>query len=282
MTYHGEGDSPLQQDGQPEKPIQERSPTLRADISLLVPRADRRATVERLIPDRISVRSFTDPDTFVRELNGNVAVAILSLTVSEECLRAVVRRLVAESEHAQIALLADESIDFLDCEIPHDELFVPPLASEEFIPLIKRVYIRAYYSVTLERVYQLGLSTQYHEMQVQAGESDDDGRLERLEESTKLTKAYLAEFRRYLQPEDFEALSNRGETLHSIASFEEAGSDPSVHGLPDSCPDCGLDWTRNHGPRFGNGYESIGANAWRCTRCSHVIANPGPENHRVT
>ena len=95
-------------------------------------------------------------------------------------------------------------------------------------------------------------------------------------------RSYLRQFRAELDPDDLKAMENRGDRLERLSAASKSGPDPSLVGLPDSCPDCGLDWSVWHGPRLRNGYQKIGAHSWRCTQCGTVLSNAGPDNYRIS
>ncbi|MFB6151011.1 MAG: hypothetical protein ABEJ40_04315 [Haloarculaceae archaeon] len=264
----------------PSEPLEERKvPTLRAEVFVLADR-DCGSKIESAMPGEVPVRTFSNPGEYVGELSGNVAVALLSVAVSEDRLLRVVKRTITASEHARIALFAQGNVELLECDVPSDETFVTPVDREEFEETIQRLYVRAYYSVTLDRFYRIALAIRNRELKLSAAEQEEDDRLRRLRDSIELMRAYLVKFRGFLGPDDREAMANREDRLEALADAAKAG-DPAAAGLPSACPDCSIAWDEWHGPRLRNGYKRIGADAWRCTRCGSVMANMDPSGYQI-
>lgn len=249
---------------------------LRAEVYLL---AERKwwSAVESATPEDVTLQRFTSPAEFCEELSGNTAVVIVSAALSADRISAVFRRTIQESEHARTVLLAADGAEILNCDVPHDAAYVLPDERDTFEDRLKHLYVRAYYSVAVRRYYRLGVSIQNRK---QGDGADDD--LETLEQARERVHEYLVAFRQFLDEADTEALSDRKERVRDLFAGSGRETDPSVAGLPGSCPDCGLDWSRWHGPRLRTGYESIGANTWRCTGCGHVMAGDDPDNYRVS
>jgi ribosomal protein L37AE/L43A len=79
------------------------------------------------------------------------------------------------------------------------------------------------------------------------------------------------------------------EILQVITRHKEYLTEPD-HGVeqantskhrPDSCPTCNLSWGADHGNELGNGYTSIGAGVWKCSRCDNLIHGLHDSNQRV-
>lgn len=260
-------------------PIAERPPNLQATVSCLVPDGERRASLEAAAPGEVDVTVAATPASFVDGLSGNVAVAVLSTGVDDEALVGLVRETLRVSEHAQIVLVESDG-DHTDEAVPRDGTVHTPFG-EAFAPYLKRMYVRAYYAASLQRLFSLNIAVINQRSVVREDGEEARAELERLEESVELVEEYLELFRQYLQPEDWYELTDREETFRPLFRRGVSRFDPRIWGLPRRCPDCDLAWTVHHGGRLGEGYERIGANTWRCTRCSSVIANPDPETKRV-
>jgi rubrerythrin len=210
-----------------------------------------------------------------------VAVTVLDATLPEEKLQEAVARTVSKSAHARIALVATDGAQLLRCEAPHDEAFVFPEEKDTFGSLIKRLYVRSYYSATIERYYKVRFSIRNREIQLSDEEIENDEQIQRLRKAAKVFQSHLELFRNVLKSEDFEAMEDRSDRLESLAANSKNSSSPEAVGLPESCPDCELDWTSWHGTRLRNGYERIGANTWRCTGCGTIIADNDPDNYKL-
>jgi hypothetical protein len=256
------------------------SPSLHAEIILLSDKEWMEA-VKPAIPDRITTRTCSSYEQFLSDLSGKVAVAVLDATLAEEKLRKAVARTVSESAHARIALVATDGAQLLRCEAPRDESFVFPEKRDSFDSLIKRLYVRSYYSATIERYYKVRFSIRNREIQLSTEERDADERIQRLENAAKVLQSHLELFRNVLKQEDFEAMQDRPDRLETLAARSKNSSSPEAVGLPESCPKCELDWTSWHGSRLRNGYERIGANTWRCTGCGTIMADNDPDNYRL-
>ncbi|MCG1004200.1 MULTISPECIES: hypothetical protein [Halobacterium] len=241
--------------------------------------ASRNASIAAALPDALDVRTFTSAGAFDGAVSGNVAVALLSTAVDDDRLRETVKRTVAASPPARICLLASTSERLRDCEVPRDEEVRTPVAHDKFLALVERLYVRAYYSVTLERFYKIGAAARSRELQV---DDPEDARLERLRRAQQVMGESLSRLRGRLDHEDIDAIKNRQERLADLAADARRGPGPAVRGLPASCPDCSLDWATWHGPRLRDGHQRIGSDAWRCLRCGHVITQDDPDNYTVS
>lgn len=257
-----------------------RRPSLRAELFLLAKQGWEEA-VESSIPDQLTVRTYTEYEAFLEDLSGKVAVAVLDPALADEKLREAIARTISQSAHARIALLATDGAQLLRCEVPHDESFVFPEEAKRFESAIKRLYVRSYYAATLERYYKVCFSIRNREIQLDSEEIERDEEVQRLREALDVLRSHLKQFRRVLKPEDIEAMADREERLESLAESSKNSSSPGAVGLPDACPNCGIDWTVWHGARLRNGYERIGANTWRCVKCGTIMADNDPDNYRL-
>lgn len=251
--------------------------TLRAEIAVLA--AEKQwSRLETHVPDELPVERFSAVDTYRSNVSGNLAVAIVSAELSDEKIETVVRKTLAESEHARIALLATEHETLLRCEVPHDDTFVFSDGTDEFATIIKHLYVRAYYCVTADRYYKLSLAIKNHE--TKPSDSTNSEKVNQLKKSRRRTEAYLEQFQYFLHENDFNDIKTRD---HRYANLTDSEStvDPSDFNLPRACPSCGLDWTGWHGPHLRIGYEQIGADTWRCTDCGHITADNDPDNYRI-
>jgi len=251
--------------------------TLRAEITILAGE-EKWSQVNEHIPNELPVERFQSVQTYLSEVSGNVAVTLVTPKLPDQKIERVVRRTLSESEHARIALIATDPRVLLRCEVPHDDAFVLPDEADEFAEAIKHLYIRAYYGVTTDRYYKLSLAIKNHE--TRPADEVDSEKLQQLRRSCQRAESYLAQFRTFLDQNDFDTMKAR-DPRYSDLIESASTADPSDFNLPDSCPECDLDWTRWHGPRLRIGYEQIGANTWRCTDCGHIMADNDPDNYRV-
>lgn len=263
----------------PERSDAKPSPTFSAEVFLLADR-DRRSQIDALIPDKLPVRGFGTVESMVEALTGSVALVVVSARLRDRKLEWVVRRTLGTSEHARVVLVAADGTDLLDREVPYDDDFVVPDERDALESAIKHLYVRAYYSATIERYYDVSLSISNYSVR-QGIDDGDRETLRRLKGNRSRLRSYIEQFREFLDPEDFEEMMQREHRFHDLGESANRDSDPGVFGLPDSCPDCGLDWTTWHDNKRGAGYAQIGASTWRCTRCGHVLADNDPDNYRV-
>lgn len=236
------------------------------------------------MPERIPVEAYTTPSSFEAALSEQVAVTVLSLAVDEERLSKLVARTIATSPSARICLSASSEAELDATVVPHDEAVVRPVDRESFTELVTRLYVRAYYVVTMERYFKIAVSLRNSEFRHRKADEPDDeltGRLERLERARERTGEYLSFFRRHLDRDDITAIKSRPDRLEALVTSSKRGPDPSDVGLPETCPGCGLDWTAWHGPGLRDGYQRLGANTWECTKCGHVIADTDPQGYYV-
>jgi len=269
-------------EGPSSAPIKDRSPGLRASILVLAPSRTRRESVTAALPEKISVESFGNIGAFSDGLSGNVAVVLLSMALSDDQLLRAASRTVQVTNYTRIGLLAGDQESGEDVRVPHDEVFHRTSDRETVQNRIKRLYVRAYYDATLQRYYTVNLAAQNRKLGLDEETAAADERLQKLTDSIDLLESHLERFRQYLQPGDLDAILTRSERIESMLTDVKKDHDPTVRGLPRDCPNCGLAWDEWHGPRLEAGYEKIGADTWRCARCSNVIAGDDPDNYRIS
>ncbi|WP_435186415.1 hypothetical protein [Halobellus sp. EA9] len=236
------------------------------------------------MPDRLPVETFTTSASFEAELSEKVAVAVLSLAVPESRLSKLVPRIIATSPSARICLSASSGAELDASDVPHDETIVRPVDRESFTDLITRLYVRAYYVVTMERYFKIAVSIRHCEFRHRSADAPDDETIERLDRLKRVrdrTERYLSYFRDYLDQDDIRAIKSRPDRLDDLVRSSKRGPDPSDVGLPETCPGCGLDWTAWHGPGLRDGYQRLGADTWECTKCGHVVADTDAQGYYV-
>jgi hypothetical protein len=258
-------------------PTDREKPPLRADIAVLASRGWCKR-IRAAVPDEITVDSFTDPGAFEDALNGNLAVALLTRELPASRLKTTVRRVVASSPHARIALLGERESD--DEAVPRDAEFVPPIDRGAFVDRVKQLYVRAHYAATLDRYYSVSVTLRNAELS--APETVDDGNLDRLRTVRDRSRQYLRQFRAYLDEDDIDALKSRSDRLEALVAETRATPDPNARGLPESCPDCGLDWTTWHSRGLEHGFQKLSANTWQCKNCGETIADASPSDYQVS
>ncbi|WP_353633779.1 hypothetical protein ABSL23_11010 [Halobacterium sp. NMX12-1] len=252
-------------------------PPLRANVHVLAG-PNWCSKIRTVVPDEITVRTFTDADSFDDALTANVAVALLSCAESTNRLQATVRRTVAASPHAHVGLLATD--ETRDADVPRDVEFVAPVDREAFAERVKRLYVRAHYAATLDRYYRVSVTIRNLELRTDEA-AVDDAELDRLRAVRDRSRRYLRQFRAYLDAESLAALKSRGDRLEALVADARTPPDPAARGLPESCPACSFDWTTWHGRGLGAGYRKLGSDTWQCTNCGETLAGATPSSYRV-
>ncbi|MFB6268817.1 MAG: hypothetical protein ABEH83_02660 [Halobacterium sp.] len=260
----------------PDSPDDRQTPPLRASVSVLASDGWREA-VAAAVPDGITVESFAEPAAFEDALSGNVAVALLARDYSAQRLAAVVEATIAASRHAHVGLLGEPRPG--DGAVPRDAEFVPPLDRDAFGERVEQLYLQAHYAATLERYYSVSVKVRNAELWGE--EAVDDDHLDRLKAVRDRSRRYLRQFRAALDEDSLAALKSRSDRLEALVADAKPTPDPGARGLPDACPDCGIDWTTWHGRGLGHGFQKLGANTWQCTNCGEVLADPSPSDYQV-
>lgn len=253
------------------------APPLRAEVFVYASEPCR-ARVRPLVPDEVTLREFGNADALADAASGNLALVLGSAHCPDSRLEAAVHATLRANQYARVGMIAADGEPLLRCDVPHDDAYVLPGEREALRTGIKHLYIRAYYSVTLERFYEVSLAIENHERA--PGETDAE-QLQTLRESRERFASYLKLFRGFLDAEDFDSIAKREERFDALFESDHRRGNPDIVGLPDACPDCKLDWTGWHGPRLGVGYEQIGANTYRCAACGHTLADNDPDNYQV-
>lgn len=281
MKIYDISDEELVREVPSELPTDRASPALDAEVFLLAEQ-ESWAPVRSAVPDEITLRTFEEVDAFHTALSGNIALVLLSLSFEEDTLETAIKAAITASPNARIVIITQEFGDLYGSDLPYDEGVVRPVDRKEFETLLKRLYVRAYYAVTLQRYYKVSVTVRNRELRHRGDNDSDCDRLERLKTARKLLQRYIQTFVRQLDNEDFEAMKNREDRLEQFVTAAKNGPDPSAFGLPKSCPDCDLAWDSWHGQRLQNGYERLGANVWQCTGCGTVLPNPDPNNYHIS
>lgn len=272
MSDETPGSSRLSAVGDSDLPMEDREPTFRGQIVLLAPQVKWKSIVHDVVPDRIDVLVVETAEEYDEAISGNVAVSLLPASLSRERLMALVRRSLQQSPHIQLIAYDENGTEAEDERLPADDLYSRD-GDRSLKEILERMYFRAYYSATLARIYQVNITLLTRKHATPTPETGDQ-EPEKLEEVVELLQTYLNRFRSHLEREDIEDLRGRNEFVRGVTSSTRSRFDPEVWNLPRSCPNCDLDWTVYHGPRFGQGYENVGANTWRCIRCSEIITTP--------
>lgn len=228
-------------------------------------------------PDEISVETYREPAAFEAGVSGEVAVALLEPAHVDTGLERLVKRTIAVSAHARIAFLGHEEAD---PDVPRDADFVAPISGDEFATGVERLYVRAHYAATLDRYYSVSMKIRNAEL----ADRDivDDDQLDRLRTVRDRSRAYLRQFRAALDGESLASLKSRSDRLKALVAESKPTPDPNSQGLSAACPNCGLDWTEWYGQRLEKGYQKLGANTWQCRECGETIADPSPNNYKVS
>lgn len=273
MSDEAPSSSPLADVGDSDRAMADREPTFRAQIVLLAPQVTWKSIVHDVVPNRIDVIVVETVDEYAEELSGNVAVSLLPATLPRERLRGLARYSLQRSPHIQLIAYGENVSEGEKEKLPVDDYYSRD-SDRDLKAVLKRMYFRAYYSATLARIYQINITLVSRKHATPTAETGDDPEPKKLEDAAELLQSYLTRFRSHLDQRDIEDLRGRNTFVREVNGTSKSRFDPAVWNLPRSCPNCDLDWTVYHGPRLGQGYENIGANTWRCTRCSEVITTP--------
>lgn len=113
--------------------------------------------------------------------------------------------------------------------MPHDDEFVLPEERDSLQRALKHLYIRAYYSVTIERYYRVCLSIENYE---RAGGTVEEESVEKLYTARRRVHSYLRQFRAFLDTEDFGAIATREDRYNELIETGHRGGNPTAAGLP--------------------------------------------------
>jgi rRNA maturation protein Nop10 len=257
-------------------PEDRQRPPLRASVAVLASET----WCEKVrgdTPDEITVETYREPPAFEAEVSGEVAVALLEPAHVDAGLERLVKRTIAVSAHARIAFLARGQSD---PDVPRDADIVAPISGEAFATRVERLYVRAHYAATLDRYYSVSMKIRNAELA--DGDAVDDDQLDRLRTVRNRSRAYLRQFRAGLDGESLASLKSRNERLQNLVAESKSAPEPRSHGLSETCPNCGLDWTEWYGQRLEKGFQKLGANTWQCRECGETIASASPSNYKVS
>lgn len=254
----------------------------RPGVALVDPNRRRREYVTKRIGDRFRLLLFDTPETANESIDRSVAVLLLSMEFENKEIARLVRDAKLASPHVEVAIMAKDSGDLIDVDVDHDEELISPVTWEEFTTTIDSMIRRAQYSATLQRYFQLTLAANNRRIASSAEDLADDEQYKRLESEIDRLQARLNELTEAMDSGDYESMLHRLNQDETPADSDSPRSDPSMDGLPEECPNCGLGWGIWHGQQLGHGYERIAAFVWRCTDCDYVMANSDPNFRFVT
>lgn len=250
-----------------------------ATVLVLIPRS-KRQSIKSNIPSGLNHTFVHSIHGFRERLSEEVAVTLLPSSGSDDSRRNLIRSVMAQSPHTHIGMFIPTNSLAGTESLPADVTFEWPL-DDSFGQQLIRLYLRAYYSATLERYFELNISIQNHQLQTRESRKSSGDDLRRLERSAARTKSLLDHIRSRLTEEDLQGLLTRPDTFRKALEPPNPTVDPSIDDLPDHCPDCTQPWGDWDDARNGFGYRQIAARVWRCQSCGYVVANPSPDGYHV-
>ncbi|MFW6385100.1 MAG: HalX domain-containing protein [Halodesulfurarchaeum sp.] len=286
-------DQESNQDGGPSKSSgDEQSPpkSRRGDVqsppkpgvAFVDPNRRRRERVAGRIGDRFRLLPFPTPEAARGGIDRSIAVVLVSCEFETEDLEGLLRYSTRASPHSEVGLMATDSADLLDVDVEYDVELISPVTWAELVATIDTMIRRAQYSATLQRYFQVTLTANNRRIASRASDLADDEEYQRLESEIGRLQGRLDELTEAMGPDDYRAIHRRLDRGQTDDVDNLPRSDPSIFGLPDECPNCGLRWGVWHGNQQRYGYERIAAFVWRCTDCDHVISNPDPNFRHIT
>lgn len=234
---------------------------------------------EMWLADSYSVRTASSRQTALSALDETIAVVFLRHELQSDLKQEVESKLTAAAPAARIAVTTTQQTDPLFADVSCAETLSQPITEATLTAVADNLVNRARYHEALRRYYRLTLQLTNRELTDGDGRPDDIDALERRRERVA---ALLRTLQTRLDQDDRSAVV---ESLTAELALPEPASKPAAGPAtkyrPDRCRDCGLPWGPDHGGDLGEGFQSLGAYAWKCRRCDSIQHIAAPSNRGV-
>lgn len=238
--------------------------------------------VANRLQDDVSFRAFGDPEDALEVIDRSLAVLVVSGAFDDTAIETLVYTALARAPFCHVALLSRDREPIAGLDVRADAELTSPLTRAEFGDVIDSLYLRATYLAGLQRYFRLSLALNDRRIRLKGKNTRADETFLNMEAELERLEGRLDALSEQFSAEDYRELMSRlqRQGKHSMGVGTPV-TNPQIFGLPETCPDCGLEWGVWHGPTLGHGFERIAANVWRCTECDRVIDNPDPSHKRV-
>jgi hypothetical protein len=221
-------------------------------------------------------------DDFYTQFDASVVVVCLSQSGLGDNLPEVRNHILSRSPFCQTALISSRS-STTPPKNDYDAVLQRPIFEDDLQTAVKDRFKYGVYSSLLHEFYILNAKLSGVQKANGTANVDSDVVPRQIQKRLEQIIPRIKQFQTELTETDIQ------EILQVITRHKEYLTEPD-HGVeqantskhrPDSCPTCNLSWGADHGNELGNGYTSIGAGVWKCSRCDNLIHELHDSNQRV-
>lgn len=161
----------------------------------------------------------------------------------------------------------------------YDVILNGPVESNQLQEVVAERMIYAVYSILLQEFYHLntrvaGLSEIYGDDK--AVPNHITTRIQDIRPQLQALQANLTESQ---LREIATVVEQHKDYVNQPSTDPEEAAQSKYH--PETCPECGTVWGKDHGNELGRGFEAIGAGVWKCTYCDEIIHDLHDSNQSI-
>ena len=228
------------------------------------------------VPTKIA----TTPRDIIREFDSSVTVACLSQSLLEDDEEEIRRFILNRNPYCQLVLIVSSASPGVLYEQHYDATLARPVSKEELRTTVETRLKYGMYSALLDEFYSLNAKLVSLERadpsKVDLDQDEVGKRLQQVRVPLKRLTSTIdhAEMKELLQ-----SLNLHRGYLTEPAQNIDISATSKYH--PDACSNCDLPWGVDHRNELGNGFISIGAYVWKCTRCTEITHGSGPSDRHI-
>lgn len=212
---------------------------------------------------------------FVEAVDAGIAVLVLDDSFGDGDAASVREQARSEASHCRV--LGIRRQPDAGPESPYDSELERPVFETDLTTCVETLSYQANYHLLLDMYYRTTALLSTYEWQGD-DDPDDKERHKRLIDRAERLQELLNGLRPRMSDADVRAVA---ESFTSPdAGEDDTDSSPESKYRPDSCAQCGQDWTES--VDGGDAAAKIGAYVWRCINCGHVDMRADPNYRHVS
>lgn len=240
---------------------------------LIIDGAVRAELYEMWLADDYPVQTASSRKSALSKIDKTVAVVFLRHELRADLKEQVETKLEATSPAGQIAMTTSEHTEILFPEVSCAKTLCEPITEAKLTTTAKTLLDRARYHEALRQYYRLSILLTNCEV----SDGDDlQNKKKDLQRRNEQLATQLKSLHNQLDIDERQAVLESLKPQLTLPKQADNAPRSTSKFRPDRCRECGLLWGVDHGGDLGDGYQSLGAYAWKCQRCRTVqnIATP--------
>lgn len=230
-----------------------------------------RADLFSLWLDEYDARRALTTTQFDETVDAGMAVLVVANSFGDRAAAAVCDQARDTASHCRVLGVrrgpSEDRVGAYDSELER------PVFEADLIACVETLSYRANYHLLLDKYYRTAALLSAYEWQG-SDDPDDSKSRERLLDRAEQLQEYLNGLRSRMNDADVRAVAESFATEESEGDAEPA---PERKYRPDTCAQCGQDWSESIDG--GDAAAKLGAYVWQCRNCGHVDMRADP-NHR--